>query len=136
MNKTPISSGRMSTGITTVDEYIAQFDAEVQVALQHLRQVIQKAAPQAEEVFSYGIPGYKQMGPVVYFGAYPKHLSLYAVNKDMQETFSELQDFKITGSTIHFTLEKILPDELITKIVERRLHENEMRTALKKNNKK
>jgi uncharacterized protein YdhG (YjbR/CyaY superfamily) len=40
----------------TIDEYINTFPKEVQAILEKLRQTIQKAAPQATQAISYGIP--------------------------------------------------------------------------------
>jgi uncharacterized protein YdhG (YjbR/CyaY superfamily) len=41
---------------TTIDEYISTFPGEVQAALEKMRQAIYKAAPEAAETMSYGIP--------------------------------------------------------------------------------
>jgi uncharacterized protein YdhG (YjbR/CyaY superfamily) len=48
--------------VTTVEEYLSLFPKEQRDALEKLRQVIKAAAPKAEEVISYGMPGYKQNG--------------------------------------------------------------------------
>ncbi|MBK6652003.1 MAG: hypothetical protein IPG42_21340 [Betaproteobacteria bacterium] len=40
----------------SVDDYIAGFSPEVQRMLQAARQVVRRAAPDAEEVISYQIP--------------------------------------------------------------------------------
>ncbi len=41
-----------------IDEYISSFPTEVQVTLKNLRRVIHEAAPEAQEVISYGMPGH------------------------------------------------------------------------------
>jgi hypothetical protein len=43
----------------TIDEYIATFPKDVQQGLEKLRRTIGKAAPQAAEVLSYGMPAFK-----------------------------------------------------------------------------
>ena len=60
--------------VADVDEYIQSFPVEIQVILQKLRAVIQKAAPKSEEVISYNMPAYKQNGALVYFAAYKNHI--------------------------------------------------------------
>jgi uncharacterized protein YdhG (YjbR/CyaY superfamily) len=44
----------------TIDEYIAGFPKETQQALEKIRSTIKKAAPGAEEMISYAIPGSKR----------------------------------------------------------------------------
>lgn len=54
----------------TVDEYIKAFPEDVQVILDEIRQTIRKAAPEAVEAISYGIPTFKLKGKdLVYFAA-------------------------------------------------------------------
>jgi uncharacterized protein YdhG (YjbR/CyaY superfamily) len=49
-----------------IENYILQFPAEVQVRLIKLRQTIKTAAPEAEELISYGMPAYK---PEFWYGS-------------------------------------------------------------------
>ena len=60
-----------------VKDYIARFPPGVRAVLQRVRRTIRTAAPQAQEVISYGIPGYKQQGIVVYFATFKRHIGLY-----------------------------------------------------------
>ena len=46
----------------SIDEYIANFPAEVQKKLRELRSVIKAAAPDAEERISYQIPAFTLKG--------------------------------------------------------------------------
>lgn len=105
------------------------FPTDVQVALQKLRNTIRSAAPQAEEVISYRIPGYLYHGMLIYFAGFKNHCSLFPASKSTLKTFSEeLKDFKIAGaSTIRFTPDHPLPASLVKKIVKTRMAENEER---------
>ena len=47
---------------STVEEYLALQPESVRVILEQLRQVIKKAAPEAEELISYKMPAYKFHG--------------------------------------------------------------------------
>ncbi len=122
----------------TVDEYLALQTEPVQELLQQVRGTIRAAAPKAEELISYQMPGYRYLKqPLVYFAAWPKHLALYGVGKKHLELYKvELKPFKISGTTIHFTLENPLPMSLIEKIVKIRLEENELNDAAKKEKRK
>ena len=60
-----------------VNAYIASYPKEVQQLLEQLRGTIKKAAPDAEEVISYGMPAYKLNGMLVWFAAHTKHIGFY-----------------------------------------------------------
>ena len=61
------------------DAYIAGYPKETQKNLKLLRATIKKAAPQAEEIISYGMPAYKWNGMLVYFAAYCAILGITAI---------------------------------------------------------
>ena len=84
---------------------------------------------EAEESISYHMPGYKYLGmPLLYFAAYKDHCSLFGVSKQMLSDFkNELSDFKIVGSTIHFSPEQPLTRSLLKKIIRARMNENKVR---------
>ena len=50
----------------SVDEYISAADSHAKKALRDIRKTIKTAAPKAEEVISYQIPGYKYHGMLVF----------------------------------------------------------------------
>lgn len=109
-----------------VDEYITKASPEAQPKLVELRTIITELAPDAEEKISYGIVGYIQNGPIVYFGGFKNHVSLFATaSKQVAETFKkELEPYKTSKGTIQFPLNEPLPTELIRKIVSMRVEEN------------
>jgi len=110
----------------SVDEYLNALPDKVRNTLEKLRQSIKAAAPKAEEVISYRIPTYKLNGPLVHFMAGENHLSFITVSKSITQKFKEeLQSFKTSGTTIHFTPDKPLQPALIKKIVKERIKENE-----------
>jgi uncharacterized protein YdhG (YjbR/CyaY superfamily) len=116
------------TPAKTVDEYLAGIPEETRLALEHLRTAIKAAAPEAEEVISYGVPTYKYHGPLVHFVARSRFCSFIVVSKRVLETLgSELSSFDISGTTIHFTAKNPLPAALVKKIVRARMAENETR---------
>jgi len=115
-----------------VDEYLKRLPAAQRKILQDLRKVIRSTAPEAEEVISYQMPGYKYKGPVVFFAAFTNHCSLFGTSKQLLKTFEkELEPFHTSGTTIHFTPEKPLPASLVKKIVKLRMKQNEERFELK-----
>lgn len=113
--------------MTTVDEYIAQLPPETASMLNKIRKAILEAAPKAEEGIAYDMPSYHYQGPLIYFGAYKNHCSLFGTSKAILARFKEeLSAFKISGaSTIQFTVSNPLPAALVKKIVKARVEENE-----------
>ena len=57
----------------TIDDYLAPLPADQRAALEALRRQILAAAPGAEECISYGMPGFRRHGVLVWMGAAKKH---------------------------------------------------------------
>jgi uncharacterized protein YdhG (YjbR/CyaY superfamily) len=108
----------------SVDEYIAAFPPEIQASLQAVRQAIREAAPQAEERISYGIPGYKLNGVLVYFAAHKKHLGFYPAGTAIKTFQAELSAYKTSKGAVQFPFDQPLPLDLIDKIARFRVSEN------------
>jgi uncharacterized protein YdhG (YjbR/CyaY superfamily) len=109
---------------TSVEEYINTFPDEIKTLLEQLRQIIIKAAPQAEESISYNIPAYKLNGVLVYFAGYKKHIGFYPTNSGITAFSAELSAYKTSKGAVQFPLDKPLPVKLITRIVQFRVKEN------------
>lgn len=119
---------KKGTSVETVDDYLASLPPDVTITLEELRSVIRAAAPKADEVVSYRIPTYKYRGPLVHFAAFKDHCSLIVVSEPTLRSFSnELKSYRTSGTTIHFSAEKPLPADLVTRIVKARIEENELR---------
>lgn len=115
-----------------VDQYIADFPADIQQKLKEMRACIKKAAPNAEEGISYGMPAYKQNGVLVYFGGFTKHVSLFPTGKGVAAFVDKLQGYTISKGTIQFPLDSPLPVKLISEIVAFRVEENLQKQKKKK----
>lgn len=117
----------------TIDEYLATLSGEKKVLLEQLRNIIQEAAPEAEEVISYNMPAFRQDGMLVYFMAHKNHIGFYPGNKAVNEIFkAELKSFKTSKGTIQLPVNKALPKRLIQRIVKFRVNENIEKANLKK----
>ena len=65
-------------GPTTVDEYLATLAPEKRAAMEQLRGAIRAAAPAADEVITYKMPGFKTHGQfLVSYDAFKSHYSLF-----------------------------------------------------------
>lgn len=120
----------------SVEEYISAADPKTKKALQDIRKTIKSAAPKAEEVISYAIPGYKYHGMLVFFAAWKNHISLYPAPWGAEALKKEMSAYEGSKGTIKFPLDKPMPLTLIKKMVKYRMKENELKAALKKIGKK
>jgi len=122
--------------ITDVETYMSGLSEEFRTLLSHVRQIIKRIVPQAEEVMSYGMPAYKYLGMLVYFAAHKKHCAMYPITPVvLAELGDEIKDFQTSKATLQFTPKNPLPDELIEKFVKIRVIENEMNNINKKKKK-
>jgi uncharacterized protein YdhG (YjbR/CyaY superfamily) len=121
---------------STVDEYIELAEPKVKKALKDIRRAIKTTAPNAEEVISYQIPGYKYHGMLVFFAAWKDHISLYPAPWGAESLKKEMSVYEGSKGTIKFPIDKPMPLTLIKKMVKYRVKENEARAALKRSIKK
>ena len=116
-----------ATRMNTVDDYLAAAPEDKQATLRKLRQTIKAAAPKASESVAYGIVGYKlERKPVIYFGYWKAHYSLYGMGSRVTKAHAaELKDYLLSKGTIRFPADKPLPTRLVTKMVKARVAEIE-----------
>lgn len=108
-----------------IDLYISHFNPNVQEILQNIRNLIFKYDPNVLEHFAYGLPAYKTNNkPLVYFGAFKKHIGFYATPVGHEAFKEELSGYKKGKSSVQFPLELPIPYELIEKIIIYRINEN------------
>jgi uncharacterized protein YdhG (YjbR/CyaY superfamily) len=119
----------------TIDEYIKAFPESMQEKLQRIRSTIRKAAPDATEAISYGMPTFKHHGNLVHFAGYENHIGFYPGASGISTFKKELTGYVTSKGTIRLPLDKPLPIALIAKIVKLRVKDNAgrgKRMALKK----
>ena len=107
-----------------IDEYISAFPPQVQELLRQVRETIRKAAPNAEETISYGMPTFKLNGNLVHFAAHKNHIGFYPTPSGIEAFNKELSAYKSSKGAVQFPLDQRLPLTLISKIVKLRVKEN------------
>ncbi|MCD6024252.1 MAG: hypothetical protein K0Q91_1168 [Fibrobacteria bacterium] len=116
----------------TLDAYIASFPPATQTILKKIRDIALKAAPGSEGVVSYGVAAIKRGGTyVVYFGGYPKHVSVYPVYANDPVLGKAIAAYSSGKATAKFPLDKPVPYALITKIVKEKVKEHAARVEAK-----
>lgn len=103
----------------SIDEYILQSPQQVQNILWEILRIIHEVAPpEIEESISYGVPAFKLNGkPLIYFGGYKNHVSIYLVPRNSDEFSAELASYKGGKGTLQFRIDQALPADLIRRIV-------------------
>jgi len=115
----------------TIDEYITAQPLEKRASLEKIRSIIQKAAPKATEVISYGMPAFKQDGILVYFAAFKNHYGFFPTASPIVIFKKELVTYKTSKGAIQFPTDKPIPIKLIQAIVKLRITQNKEKTAFK-----
>jgi uncharacterized protein YdhG (YjbR/CyaY superfamily) len=116
-------------GPKSPDEYLAAVPEPQRAALERLRKQIKQAAPEAEEIITYQMPGFRAQGrPLVSYAAFRDHCSFFPMGTAVLEGFRDEVKPHLSGrSTLQFTPEAPLPAALVKKIVKARLEENAAR---------
>jgi len=120
-----------TTAPQTIDAYIAVFPDNVQATLQHIRQTIHAAAPEATEAIAYGMPTFRLHGNLVHFAAFKNHIGFYPVPSGMAAFQEELSAYKQGKGSVQFPLDKPIPYDLIRRITCFRVDENRAAAAAK-----
>jgi uncharacterized protein YdhG (YjbR/CyaY superfamily) len=107
-----------------IDSYISAFPEETQKILEKLRATIRKAAPEAKETINYGMPTFTLKGNLVHFAAFKNHIGFYPTPSGIESFKKELSAYEGAKGSVKFPIDKPLPFELISKIVEFRVKES------------
>ena len=101
----------------SVDAYLARLPPEPRAVLERIRATIRKAAPDAEEIISYGHPAFRQGRMRVNYAAFSDHLSLYGWARVREAFSTEIAPFESQRGTLRFTVDHPLPLDLVARIV-------------------
>ncbi|MEY3564228.1 MAG: hypothetical protein RJA23_398 [Bacteroidota bacterium] len=119
----------------SIQEYFSWFPPEIQAKLQQMREILQQALPEAEEVISYHMPAFKTTEMLVYFAAAKSHLGFYPTSTGVINFQEELAGYVTSKGAIQFPYGEDLPEQLIVAIAQFRALEAVERAAAKKKKK-
>jgi uncharacterized protein YdhG (YjbR/CyaY superfamily) len=111
----------------TVDEYLATLPPDRRAVMEDLRRTIRAAAPDADEVITYKMPGFKANGRfLVSYDAYKAHYSLFPASQVVVDTLGdEIRPYVAGRGTLRFPASRPIPLDTIAKVVRIRLEELE-----------
>ena len=101
-----------------VDAYLARLPRMQRDVLEHVRAVIARTVPDAEETISYGMPAFRRAGRfLLSYAGWKRHCSLYPLSDEFLATHrAELEGFGRTKGSVHFTPDRPLPDDLLEEL--------------------
>lgn len=113
-----------------IEAYLASLAPEKRAVLDDWQQRIKALAPDAVEVFSYGMPMFKWRGKgFAAFAAGKSHFGYYPVSSKTIASLGEaLSGYKRSRGAVQFTFAKPLTDALLRQLIESRLREIESST--------
>lgn len=91
----------------TIDAYIQSQDADKQADLKQIRQILQRALPEAEERISWSMPTYWNKHNILHFAASKGHIGLYPGPEAVEHFAEELQGYKTEKGTIRIPYGRI-----------------------------
>src|SRR5262249_26975765 len=118
-----------SESAKSIDGYIKRFPQDIKTLLEQIRSTIGKAAPEATETISYGIPTFYYNGNLVHFAAFKKHIGFFPTPSAIQTFQKELTGYRTSKGTVQFPLGEPLPLKLIERIVKFRVKENAVKKS-------
>jgi uncharacterized protein YdhG (YjbR/CyaY superfamily) len=105
--------------MTVIDDLLAGTSPAHRAELERIRQIVHTICPDAEEVKTYGMPGFKYKGKyLLSFAAFKDHMSLFPGGEPSALLEDKLQAYRRSKGTIQFTVENPIPEELLVEIIE------------------
>ncbi len=116
-----------------IDSYIATFPIATRKLLMRMRSIIKKAAPDAQEIISYGMPTFKLGRNLVHFTGYKQHIGFYPSSSGIAAFRHRFKGMVFSKGAVQFPLDKPLPIKLISDITRFRVKEEKDRLLKKLN---
>ena len=106
-----------------VTAHLSKIPQPQKATLEALRQTILEIIPDAEEVISYGFPGYRLGGKIICgFDAFKNHCSFFPHSSlVIPELEKELVNYKTSKGALQFAVDKPLPKALVRKLIRTRM---------------
>jgi uncharacterized protein YdhG (YjbR/CyaY superfamily) len=103
--------------------HLAKVPQPQKATLEALRKTILEIIPEAEEVISYGFPGFRIDGKIICgFDAFKNHCSYFPHSSlVIPELKKELENYKTSKGALQFPIDRPLPKTLVKKLIKVRM---------------
>jgi uncharacterized protein YdhG (YjbR/CyaY superfamily) len=108
-----------------IDSYIQRFPEKVQDILSKIRKLARKAAPEANEVISYGVPAFTNNGPIVYYAGFKNHVGIYPPVRGDAKLVEDLKPYAGPKGNLKFPLDEKIPWALIKRVIKHHVRRDE-----------
>lgn len=118
----------------SVDAYIAALPEDRRDGIETLRRTIREAAPEAVEVITYQMPGFRTHDQfLVSYAAFKRHYSLFPATEGVIDGLgADIEPHLFGKGTIQFQANEPIPVDIVRRIIAIRLEENEARAAARR----
>jgi uncharacterized protein YdhG (YjbR/CyaY superfamily) len=105
---------------TTIEDYIVAQPEAAQETLIYLWENIRANVPEGtEEGINYQLPAFKHRGkPLIYFGGFKKHVSLFPTKSPIAVFKEELEPYKTSQGAINMPFGHRFPVDLLKKLID------------------
>ena len=119
----------MDSAARTIDAYIVASPPAAQFALRRIREIIHRAAPDAEETISYRMPAFRGHGILIYFAAFKNHIGVFPPIEGDTRLDQALARYRGPKGNLRFPLDEPIPYDLIERIVRLRAKQDQAKAA-------
>ena len=108
--------------MSVIDEYLQNVENLQKIELEKIRRLTKQVAPDAKEVISYGLPGFKYKNKyLITFASFKNHMSIFPGAEAIEHYSEQLKGFKTSKGTIRFTVQKPIPENILVGIIKYRM---------------
>jgi uncharacterized protein YdhG (YjbR/CyaY superfamily) len=92
--------------------------------LRRIRALVRKAAPEAEEVISYGMPSFRGRRIILHYAAFSGHIGIFPPLRDEPALQKALAPYAGPKGNLRFPLDEPMPWPLIERLVKARVRQD------------
>jgi len=108
--------------MSVIDDYLKNVAPAQRAELERIRKIVKQVVPEAVEVISYAMPGFKyQKKYLITFAAFKDHMSIFPGAEPTETLKAKLSKYKLSKGTIQFTLDNPIHESIIKEILDIRV---------------
>lgn len=111
-----------------VDEFLKNVEPKRKAELERLRKIALANIPNPNEIISYRMPTITSGGkPIIGFYPYEHHIGVYPYSGSVINKIKELDRFPQSIAAVRETLENLIPEDVIIKMINEKLRQSEIK---------